>query len=156
MSQNGAVCRDFVAKSGDFVALNDKNLPKMAQDLIHALGFDTALNVIEQLGGASWRISYADNSKERAAIEALIGKKAYMHLQNAFAGETLYIPKCHKALLAIRNQTIKTTLKQCADNVHSKTDKIRQLVREFKLSDRRIAQIAGENKPDNPQEDLFN
>jgi len=112
MSQNGAVCRDFVAKSGDFVVLGDKNLPKMAQDLIHALGFNTALNVIEQLGGASWRISGNDNSKERQAITALIGEQHYMKLKNAFAGETLYIPKCYKALLAIRNRTIKTTLKQ--------------------------------------------
>jgi len=131
------------------------NLPAFARNLIETLGFETALNVIEQLGGASWRISYADNSKERKDIEARIGYNAWLKLQNAFAGETLYIPKCHKALLAIRNQAIKTTLKQCADSVTPKTDKIRELVKRFKLSDRRIAQIAAEQKPPKAQGDLF-
>jgi len=131
------------------------NLPVFAKNLIEALGFETARLVIEQLGGASWRISYSDNGKERAAIEALIGRKAYMQLQNCFAGETIYIPRCHKALLAARNQEIKVTLKQCADAVTPKTDKIRELVKKFRLSDRRIAQIAGEIKPPKEQGDLF-
>jgi len=131
------------------------NLPAFARNLIEALGFDTALNVIEQLGGASWRISTNDNGKERKAIEARIGYHAWLKLQNAFAGETLYIPKCHKALLALRNKAIKTTLKQCADSVTPKTEKIRELVKQFKLSDRRIAQIASETKPDSPQAGLF-
>jgi len=148
LSQNGVVCRNL--------AVNDrKNMPPVAQTLIEALGFETARLVIEQLGGASWRISCADNGKERKAIEARIGYHAWLRLQNAFAGETLYIPKCHKALLALRNQTIKTTLKQCADSVTPKTEKIRELVKQFKLSDRRIAQIASENKPDSPQAELF-
>jgi len=158
MLENTQKCTGFAQenhKKAPFLPENARVLPPVAQTLIEALGFDTACLVIEQLGGACWRVSYADNSKERQAIEARIGYHAWLKLQNAFAGETLYIPKCHKALLAVRNQEIKTTLKQCADGVTPKTEKIRELVKQFKLSDRRIAQIASEIKPDSPQAGLF-
>jgi len=155
MQETARKCNENAINTPVFCNETLHNLPVFARNLIEALGFETACKVIEQLGGASWRISYADNSKERQAIEARVGYHAWIRLQNCFAGETLYIPRCHKALLAARNQTIKTTLKQCADGVTPKTDKIRELVKRFRLSDRRIAQIAGENKPDNPQEELF-
>jgi len=140
----------------DFCHENLQNMPAFARNLVQLLGFNTANLILKQLGGASWRIPATDKQgHERDTLISLIGEQAYSQLQRHFAGEVIYVPRCYKAMQAVRDNQIKTTLKQCAQNLKPKTQAIRELVKTYQLSDRRIAQIAAQHKPDNPQKGLF-
>jgi len=121
------------------VTFSDKTLPPIVHTLINTVGFEQALHIITCLGGMSWRFNADDSdSDESQAIILRIGRAAFDALQHQFAGERIYIPKCHSALLALRNQHIH----QYLNSGRQRQRCIRELAAQYRLSDRRIAQIA--------------
>ncbi|MDD4930501.1 MAG: Mor transcription activator family protein [Gallionella sp.] len=107
------------------------DLPESIQHLIDIIGFPGALKVVQRYGGGAVFVpEKPDPSHPLAEVMEYISfcKLVYVH-----AKEQLPIPRCHKAILAVRNQQI---LKEFLAGRSQ-----RKLAYKFNLTERRIHSI---------------
>lgn len=83
-------------------------LPKTAQDLVHAIGLDATIDLVKMFGGDEFYLpGSADGaSKLWAAIVEAVGIDAARKLIEHFGNVRIYVPTCHAALLKVRNREI--------------------------------------------------
>lgn len=85
-------------------------LPQGARDIVHAMGMSDAITVLSKLAGTKWEIPRVERKSNRSGSQLIahLGEPLALRLMTAFGGETLSIPRCQKALNAVRDQAIVT------------------------------------------------
>lgn len=121
-------------------------LPDSARNLLRLLGTRYALALMQsKLAGAT--ILFAATAPRAtgngiyARIAAVIGDAGLRTLALHYAGSELYIPRCGKAVLAVRDRLIVQRYDALTSTGASGKAAIRELVAEFDLSDRQIRTI---------------
>lgn len=119
-------------------------LPASVRDMVGRIGLLATLTVVERMGGTTWRVAEGHGSEGAAKREALadwVGTDTEMLLHRHYAGEEIYLPRCHSALVALRNQQIHQRVEQGLRQGHSASALVADLAREYRLSDRRVWDI---------------
>lgn len=86
---------------------SDHDLPRSAQELIAAIGFESAMKLMVALPGMDFVVPQrlADGVVCDMLVDA-IGHNATEQLLKWGAGSHLYVPACHRALIAARDREI--------------------------------------------------
>lgn len=133
-------------------------LPPSVRDMAQRLGLPATLVVVEKLGGTTWRIAEGRNSEgeaKRAALAELVGSDIEEQLHREYAGEELYLAKCHAAVLHWRNIEINSRFEQGVREGITARTLVAELAREYKLSDRWVWEILKHPLPEIEQGVLF-
>lgn len=119
-------------------------LPASIRDMVGRIGLSSTLTVVERLGGITWRVAEGhgpEGAAKRAALADWVGTDIEELLHRHYRNEELYIPRCHAALLALRNQHIHQRVEQGLRQGYSACALVIDLAREYRLSDRRVWEI---------------
>lgn len=120
-------------------------LPPTVQRLAEVVGLPATLKLVAELGGTSWFFAQGVGRNGQARVAALaeiVGEEAAEKLARyAHERETLYIPKCDAALIAVRDAQIHQQFEQAAREGVSANTVVAELARTYKLSDRHIWRI---------------
>ncbi len=113
-------------------------LPPVMQEIVDLVGLPAALKLVALYPAISFRVPTGEHEKGevKRRLEEAMGADASKLFIERFAGERLYVAKCHHALLAERNRIIC----ERTDNNESAAT----LAREFNLSERQIRYILKE------------
>lgn len=89
-------------------------LPQGARDIVHAMGVSDAITVLSTLAGTKWEVPRVERKSNRSGSQLIahLGEPLALRLMAAFGGETLSIPRCQKALNAVRDQAIVTRFEE--------------------------------------------
>lgn len=80
-------------------------LPDSMLDIVHAIGIKSAMDLVQAVGGARFKIGKGRRKTERLEILfSAIGEAKTYELLRMFGGEDLYIPRCEEALRELRNE----------------------------------------------------
>lgn len=85
--------------------LNIHLLPELLQELIRALGQDAALRLVDLRGGAHLVVPKRVSLDHPLA--ELLGPRMFADLVEAFAGETLQMPKNDSVMQQVRHQRVR-------------------------------------------------
>lgn len=121
-------------------------LPPIIQECVEVIGLDAALKLVDRYGGT--RVWFPERPEPDHHLVKALGDSAYA-LCARFALEWLDIPKCARALRAVRDAAIVEALRQG----HTQAE----VAREVGLTWRQVANIAARyraTEPD-PTPDLF-
>lgn len=128
-------------------------LPAIVIEIAELIGLPNALILCEKIGGLDFDMTAQETSRYANLLVSLIGKTATMAMIERFAGERIYIPRCHDYMIAIRNQSF-------IDAVHGMMEKgvkqkhaIQQLAPQYGFTERWAYEILGRSKT--TQIDLF-
>lgn len=133
-------------------------LPRNVRDMASRIGLPSTLIVVERLGGTTWRIAEGRNPEgeaKRAALADLVGSDIEEQLHREYAGEEIYLARCHAALLRWRNLEIHARFERGVREGRSARDLVAELARDFRLSDRWIWQVLNTYLPAPDQPRLF-
>jgi Mor family transcriptional regulator len=126
-------------------------LPENVRDMAQRIGLPATLVVIDRLGGTTWRVAEGRNvegTAKRTALADLVGRDIEELLHREYAGEELYLARCHTALVYWRNLEINARFVQgVREGVTARTIAI-ELAREYSLSERWIWRIVKQHYPD--------
>lgn len=119
-------------------------LPRVARELVEALGWEHGLEVVRVYGG-TWL--YVPDAPTPRILERLSPECAEA-LCKRFSGNNLDVPRCHRVLIRLRNRAIVQALEN-----RSKVS----VALEHKLTCRQIRniQLAQQAHAQTPQDDLF-
>lgn len=112
-------------------------LEPLLRHFVSLIGLQKTMLIVERWGGQHLYI--AEVPKPDGDMASLIGLQAAQDLAAEFGSERPSIPKAGKALRAFRDAQIRAE--------HS-VKSIRQLVLDYKLSERRICEILAAGEPD--------
>jgi hypothetical protein len=133
-------------------------LPTNVQDMAQRIGLPATLTVVENLGGISWHVAQGTDCRgaaKRTALAALVGDDIEVLLHREYAGDVLYLARCHTALIKWRNMEIIQRVEKGLREKKSLRTLMAELAREYELSDRWILAIISEATPTTEQPDLF-
>lgn len=133
-------------------------LPRNVRDMASRIGLPATLVVVDRLGGTTWRIAEGRNPEgeaKRAALADLVGSDIEEQLHREYAGEEIYLARCHAALLRWRNLEIHARFERGVREGRSARDLVTELAREFCLSDRWVWQVLNTYLPSPDQGGLF-
>ena len=119
-------------------------LPVSIKDMVGRIGLSSTLTVVERMGGITWRVAEGhgpEGAAKRAALADWVGTDIEELLHRHYQNEELYIPRCHAALLALRNQHIHQRVEQGLRQGYTACALVMDLAREYRLSDRRVWEI---------------
>lgn len=125
----------------DLAELDVDLLEPLLQEFYRLIGLPSTLKIVEIWGGLPLYI--AEWQDPGSQLARAIGYDHAKALGREFAGERPMIPKAGRALRALRDQRIRRE--------HA-TKSIRQLVLDYKLSERRICEILAEGPGTVPPE----
>lgn len=133
-----------MVKTADYltIKIDEKILPYVIQDLIHLIGWEATMTLVDHYKGTSMWVPSV--YKPDHILVKLIGHEATVKLMTAYVGERFEIPKCDDAMRAVRNFKICESDKSQA-----------QLAREYNLTVRQIRNIQNDMPEDDRQEALF-
>lgn len=123
------------------IKIDEKILPFIVQDLIHLIGWEATMTLVDHYKGTS--IWVPRNYTPDHVLVKLIGHAAALKLIETYGGERFDMPKCDDAMRAVRNFKICESDKSQA-----------QLAREYNLTVRQIRNIQCDIEDDR-QEGLF-
>jgi len=121
-------------------------LPPIVQEFVEVAGLEAALKLVDAYGGT--RVWFPERPEPDHHLVKALGDAAYA-LCERFALEWIDIPKCARALRAVRDAAIVEKLRQGRTQA--------EVAREVGLTWRQVANIAARYRamePD-PQPDLF-
>jgi Mor family transcriptional regulator len=108
------------------------------KEIIEIIGESAALDLVGQIGGATYYFPSEGEQGEHVSIDPEAWKAMCRH----FSG-WVYVPNCKAELIAIRDEEIRS---KYFSGVH-----IVELVKEFRLSDRRIRHICSSAAKRHPE-----
>ncbi|HCO0816517.1 TPA: hypothetical protein N7K04_001661 [Escherichia coli] len=88
----------------------EQYLPESAKEIIYVIGHERAIELFSVFGGVA--ITFSANSTSSSTAEAnsmvklLIGEQAHQALCKHFGYYRIYIPRCTRALIAIKRKKI--------------------------------------------------
>ncbi len=118
-------------------------LPDNAKELVNLLTLPVTLKLVEAYGGTHFPVPKTARAEGQyfAALSEAVGVDAAGTLVRRFGNTRLYVPKCAKALRALRDANIRADYdKSCAELGHNATVN-NVLVPKYGLCDRRIEKI---------------
>jgi len=122
--------------------------PASILEIIEVIGEGAALKLVKEFGGTTVRLPAKCNLTEDNPIARCIGLDTLTALLKVIGGgRWLHIAQCSRGLLAQRNQEI---VKR-----YSAGEKVDNLVRRFRISDRHIWNILGSTAIDDRQQSFF-
>lgn len=133
-------------------------LPRNVRDMAARIGLPATLMVVDKLGGTTWRIAEGRNPEgeaKRAALAELVGSEIEEQLHREYAGEEIYLARCHAAVLRWRNLEIHARFEQGVREGRTARDLVAELAREYRLSDRWVWEIVNQHLPALDQGQLF-
>lgn len=120
-------------------------LPASAANLVRLLGAGPALELALNVGGMTVQFSsgrpYAAGLSVYDRLSDVIGEAAVNKIALHYAACELYIPLCVSALRVLRNRAVCRRYDAITANGESGRAAIRELVVEFRLSDKSIKNI---------------
>jgi hypothetical protein len=123
-------------------------MPASILEIIDVIGEGAALKLVKEFGGTTVRLPAKCNLSEDHPIARCIGLDLLTMLLKVIGGSRwLHIAQCSRGLLAQRNQEI---VKRYSDG-----EKVRNLARNFHISDRQVWTILGSTAIDDSQQRLF-
>lgn len=134
----------------DFSQLQDL-LPGNVRDMAQRIGLPATLVVIERLGGTTWRIAEGRNVEgeaKRAALADIVGSDIEELLHREYAGDEIYLARCHSALVYWRNLEINRRFEQGVREGVTARTVVAELAREYRLSERWVWGIVGQHYPE--------
>ncbi|MBS9777171.1 MAG: mor transcription activator family protein [Gammaproteobacteria bacterium] len=116
---------------------NHALLPAFVQDVVALIGFDKTTKLVIALGGSSFHFGkmIKDTPYSRLLIDA-IGEQAAEKICAVYGGRREYIPRCHLALLMIRNEAFVDEFNKLIAEGNSKNHTMTILCPKYKISDR--------------------
>lgn len=130
-------------------------LPEHVRDMVTRIGLPATMRVVHHLGGITWRIAEgrtAEGESKRAALADIVGSDIEELLHREYAGEEIYVARCHLALLQWRNIEINQRFEQGVREGLSARSLVAELAREYRLSDRRVWIILKKHLPPLPEQ----
>lgn len=118
-------------------------LPESARLLVQLIGLPLTVKLINSWGGTTFPVSKNQTRLGQIRFEALaevVGTDAATILTRHFGGETFAIPRCHAAMLEVRNRDIRREFDRITRE-HSAIHAAATLARQHGLTDRTIWEI---------------
>lgn len=96
-------------KKRDIDALVNELLPELLPDIVNnisaLIGYRSTLKLIQSIGGIDLVVPTGElKSSTAEMLINSVGKHDALTLMKAYGGERLYIPRCHVAMIQLRNQ----------------------------------------------------
>ncbi len=126
-------------------------LPASVRDMAQRIGLPATLVVVNRLGGIPWLIAEGRGSRgraRRAALAKLVGNDIEEQLHTHYRGEEIYLPRCHLALLQVRNNEIILHFEQGLRDGRSARSLLVELARKYELSSRWVWEIVNQPSSD--------
>ena len=123
-------------------------LPDTVRLMVRLVGLPATLQLVERLGGTTWPVAKGNNRLGQIRHEALaevVGGDAASVLARHFGGDTLYIPRCAKAVREMRDRSLREEFDQLTRE-NSALHAVTVLALKYRLADRQIWRIL--KKPD--------
>lgn len=115
-------------------------LPESAHQLIGVIGYAATAKLITHLGGvtlsARQGVAATRSSATFEKLSSLLTDEEYKKLLASVRGMAFYIPRCHKALLALRNARFITELKSMMQQGESCRSALTVLCPKYGFADR--------------------
>lgn len=122
-------------------------LPDTAQQLARLLGLDAALNLVRDMGGRTVRVPHGHTARGRAVLAELarcVGEDGARALAREYAATQLYIPRCTRAFVALRNAALARDHEQWSGQGFSERGTVSRLSARYGISDRYVWRILKE------------
>jgi Mor family transcriptional regulator len=122
-------------------------LPENLKDIIQVIGLQSALKLVEELGGI--RMYIPEKLSTKHVLIQAVGKTDAEKISRHYAGDYLYFPRCMDALRSMRNASIINDRNQGTPTA--------TLALKYKLTERQVQNIlaAAQQQKDERQQDLF-
>ena len=133
-------------------------LPEVVLDIAELVGYKTALQLVQALGGIDFAMPTgdADSYREQQLINA-VGVEAAELIIKRYGGERLYIPRCQAAFIQLRNQEFRQAVMMAVANGETQTTAIHRYAPQYGFTERwAYTVLAEENKRADTQLSLFN
>lgn len=93
----------------DIDALVNELLPELLPDIVNnisaLIGYRSALKLIQAIGGIDLVVPTGElKSGTAALLISAVGESDALKLMETYGGERMYIPRCHAAMIQLRNQ----------------------------------------------------
>lgn len=128
-------------------------LPAIVIEIAELIGLPNALTLCEKLGGLDFDVPVHETARHAEWLVSLVGKTATIAMIERFAGERIYIPRCHDYMIAIRNQSFIDAVHGMMEKGVKQKQAIQQLAPQFGFTERWAYEILGRSKT--TQIDLF-
>lgn len=126
------------------------HLPKTAQILVALIGLPCTLVLVDKLGGKDVRLHKGGDSVARFA--AHIGQDAADKIFQYFGSDQFTVPKCERALKAVRNARIHADYdRMTRAERKSDCEAVHSLVDAFCLSERHIRRLLKKSSVPSPR-----
>lgn len=122
-------------------------LPAIIQTIVRLVGHAKAMKIVEDLGGQEFRFPVTPMADVLEHLVDLVGPHATDRLYRHFSGQAVYIARCDAAIRADRDRSIIARYEALLAEGHSSRGAVSVLVREFRLSNRRIQAIVNGPSP---------
>ncbi|STZ75545.1 Mor transcription activator family protein [Bergeriella denitrificans] len=133
-------------------------LPESVADIVAVIGLEATADLVAAIGGCRFKFGRGVRDTPRLRLLfSVIGEAKTYDLLRVYGGEELYLPRCDKALRALRNEQFKAeyldlTEKQGLSGVMA----ISRLCPRYKISDRTAYTILrSKTEPVTQQRTLF-
>lgn len=128
-------------------------LPAIVLEIAELIGLPNALILCEKLGGLDFDVPVHEKARHADLLVGLVGKTATIAMIERFAGERIYIPRCHDYMIAIRNQSFIDAVHGMMEKGVKQKQAIQQLAPQFGFTERWAYEIL--NRQRTTQMDLF-
>ncbi|MDL2266786.1 hypothetical protein LJC46_02210 [Desulfovibrio sp. OttesenSCG-928-G15] len=131
----------------DALAKYEHLLPPEGREISRVIGVTAMIALVKAVGGTTMIIPKAYGVKPPASYTLLvdfIGETAADKLCRHYGGFKVYIPKCEDALRRLRNVMMTEEYDSRIRAGETGTDIVKDLVRRYNLSDRRVEDIVNQ------------
>lgn len=145
----------------DIDALVNELLPELLPDIINdisnLIGYKTALKLVQAFGGVDFAMPVgATDSIALDKLVAVIGADAAKQLTQVYGGDDVYIPRCHAALIQLRNQEFCRSVMAMVANGETQTAAIHLYAPQYGFTERwAYTVLSEESKRADTQLSLF-
>lgn len=126
------------------LALVNSMLPATALNLSRIIGTEATLKMVAEFGGTEYRVprrEFGPRSERFTELIELIGEENAHAVKAEYAGEDgVYIPRCLKAMMALRNRKMVTEFDELI-RTNSARSSFATLARRYYLSNRQVEKI---------------
>ena len=130
-------------------AIIEAYLPESARNFLRIIGFEATIALVREFGGCELRLTKKakSNSSTYAMIAKLIGVEKTDAFFAEYAGEVeLYIPRCQRAMNALKALTIIRAYDDLTRSVSGRKA-VDTLAKQFHMSGRSIEKIVNGETP---------
>ena len=112
-------------------------LPDVVNDIAELIGYETTLKLVEAFGGVDFAIPTGaiDSTALRKLVDT-IGSAATQKLTKVYGGDDVYIPRCHAALIQLRNQEFCQQVLTMVAGGSTQTAAIHHCMKQYGFSER--------------------